>query len=131
MLGRLAAESGKLNLKIFLRDQNLDLADAYLKEGKSRSIPVMVFLDDELREIGRFIERPASVTERREQERRAYYAAHAELGSPDVSLDQLSEQRQAQVNAAMQAIREAMAPYANAEVIRALRQIVEGVPSPA
>ncbi|HLY29631.1 MAG TPA: thioredoxin family protein, partial [Ktedonobacterales bacterium] len=39
VLGRLARETGTLNLRIFLRDQNLDLADQYLKEGKYRSVP--------------------------------------------------------------------------------------------
>jgi hypothetical protein len=129
ILGRLAEASGKLRLRIFLRDQNLDLADRYLKEGKYRSIPVMVFLDDDLRELGRFIERPASVTGRREQERRAFYAAHPELGSADAPLDQLPEEQQAMVNTAVQAIRERLAPYANAEVIRALRRIVETAPA--
>jgi hypothetical protein len=131
ILGRLAAESRKLNLKIFLRDQNLDLSDMYLKEGKYRSVPVMVFLDDDLREIGRFIERPDSVTERREQERWAFYATHPELGSPDRPLDELPSEQQQQVKAAVQQIRESLRPYANGEVVKALRQIVEKVPSVA
>src|SRR5579871_2377001 len=76
ILGRIAAESGKLNLRVFLRDQNLDLIDQYLKEGKFRSIPVFVFFDDQFREIGRFIERPASVTERNDQYRQKMYADH-------------------------------------------------------
>src|SRR5215472_1152618 len=43
ILGRLAAESGKLNLRVFLRDQNPDLMDHYLNKGQFRSIPVFVF----------------------------------------------------------------------------------------
>ncbi len=62
VLGRLAAESGKLNLRVFLRDQNPDLMDQYLNQGQYRSIPVFAFFDDEFRELGRWIERPASVT---------------------------------------------------------------------
>src|SRR6476469_299159 len=31
ILGRLAAESGTLDMRVFLRDQNLDLIDQYLK----------------------------------------------------------------------------------------------------
>ncbi|MGH2517127.1 MAG: thioredoxin family protein, partial [Ktedonobacterales bacterium] len=46
ILGRIARETGKLNLRVFLRDQNLDLIDQYLKEGQFRSIPVFVFFDD-------------------------------------------------------------------------------------
>ena len=46
VLGRLARDSGTLNLRVFLRDQNLDLMDQCLKEGKYRSIPVFVFFDE-------------------------------------------------------------------------------------
>src|SRR6476659_2499455 len=62
ILGRLAAESGKLNLRIFLRDQHPDLMDNYLNRGEFRSIPVFAFFDDDFHEIGRFTERPESVT---------------------------------------------------------------------
>src|SRR5262245_49899777 len=37
VLGRLAAESGKLDIRIFLRDQNLDIMDQYLNRGQYRS----------------------------------------------------------------------------------------------
>lgn len=62
VIGRLASESGKLNVRIFLRDQNLDIMDQYLKEGKYRSIPVFVFFDQDFRDLGHWIERPASIT---------------------------------------------------------------------
>src|ERR1044071_3527554 len=38
VLGRLAAESGTLDIRVFLRDQSLDIMDQYLKEGQFRSI---------------------------------------------------------------------------------------------
>src|SRR5439155_25082005 len=63
VLGRLADDSGKLNLRVFLRDQNLDLMDQYLKQGKFRSIPAFVFLDQNFNELGHWNERPDSVTE--------------------------------------------------------------------
>jgi hypothetical protein len=62
VLARVAEETGKLNLRVFLRDQNLDIMDQYLKEGKYRSIPVFVFFDQDFRELGHFIERPAAMT---------------------------------------------------------------------
>src|SRR5271165_3742818 len=83
ILGRIAQDSGKLNLRVFLRDQNLDIMDQYLKDGQFRSIPVFVFFDDQWNELGRFIERPESVTERRSRLRQELYAAHPEFGSPD------------------------------------------------
>ncbi len=48
-------------LRVFLRDQNLDLRDAFLNNGY-QSIPVVVFLDRDWNEIGRWIERAHAAT---------------------------------------------------------------------
>jgi hypothetical protein len=95
VLGRLAAESGRLDVRIFLRDQNLDLMDQYLNQGQFRSIPVFVIYDQQFNELGRFIERPAAATERRARFRRQFFAQHPEFGSPDTPVDQLSEEARA------------------------------------
>src|SRR5579884_1131427 len=124
VLGRIAAESGTLDLRIFLRDQNLDLMDQYLNQGQFRSIPVFVFFDEEFHEIGRFIERPASVTERLARLRREMYEQHPEFGSPDTSISQLPEELREQVMAATAAMREAARPANNQDVVHALREIV-------
>ena len=91
ILGRLAAESGKLTLRVFLRDQHPDLMDQYLNQGLYRSIPVFAFFDDQFHGLGQFIERPPSVTERRAERRRTIFAAHPEFVSPDTPPAQLPE----------------------------------------
>jgi len=131
VLGRIAAESGTLNLRIFLRDQNPDLMDQYLHQGKFRSIPVFVFFDDDFRQVGLWIERPDSVTELRARKRAELFAAHPEFGSPDAPVDQLPEAERLRLAQALTDMRDATAAFANAEVIRELRAIVEGVPSAA
>jgi hypothetical protein len=125
ILGRIAAESGKLNLRVFLRDQNTDLIDQYLKDGKFRSIPVFVFFDDQFRELGRFIERPDSVTERSAQRRLEMYARHPEFGSPDASISELPEEVRNALAEETAAWREEIRPLNNQDVVRDLRQIVE------
>lgn len=127
VLGRLAAESGKLNMRVFLRDQNLDLMDQYLKQGEFRSIPVFVFFDQEFNELGYFIERPDSVTEMMASKRQEVYAQHPEFGSPDAPVAQLPEEARTALMAAFNAMREESRPFANREVVRAVRAIVEGV----
>jgi hypothetical protein len=124
IVARIAQESGKLNLRIFLRDQNLDLMDQYLKNGEFRSIPVFAFLDDNFNEIGRFIERPDSVTELRAQKRRELFAQNPRFGSPDTPIDQLPEDVRTDLMQATNAMREETAPFANQEVVRELGQIV-------
>ena len=46
-----------IEMRIFLRDENADLMDQYLKDGRYRSIPVFAFFDEEMNELARFIER--------------------------------------------------------------------------
>lgn len=48
-------------LRVFLRDQNADLRDAFLNNGY-QSIPVVVFFDKDWNEIGRWLERAHGAT---------------------------------------------------------------------
>lgn len=95
VLAALAERTGKLNLRLFLRDQNLDLADQYLKEGKYRSVPVFVFFDKQMRELGHFIERPARATAEMQEAAEQLAAAHPELPDLAGSFDALGEEAKA------------------------------------
>ena len=125
ILGRLAQDSGKLNLRIFLRDQNLDIMDQYLNKGEHRSIPTFVFFDQDFNQVGLWIERPDSVTELRAKRRQEIYQQHPEFGSPDTPPSELPEDVRANLTQALDAMRAEMADFANREVIRELRAIVE------
>ncbi len=48
-------------LRVFFRDQNLDLTDCFLNNGY-RSIPIVVFFDKDWNEIGRWLERAHAAT---------------------------------------------------------------------
>ena len=127
ILGRIAKDSGKLDVRVLLRDQSpgSQVMDQYLKDGQFRSIPTMIFLDDDFNELGVWIERPASVTRLREEKRKAIYAAHPEFGSPETPVATLPEDVRGQLQAEIQKMRAETAPFANAEVVRELREIVE------
>ena len=47
-----------IELRFFLRDENPDLMDQYLKRGLYRSIPVFAFFDADMNELARFMEVP-------------------------------------------------------------------------
>src|SRR2546428_661635 len=49
------------DLRVFLRDQNVDLRDTFLNNGY-QSIPVVVFFDKDWNEIGRWLERAHAAT---------------------------------------------------------------------
>ena len=129
VIGRLAKEVGKLDLRIFYRDQNIDLITHWLNQGKYQSIPVVAFFDKDFRELGHWIERPASVTELRAKKRREIFAAHPEFGSPDAPPDQLPEDVRTALQAELQRMRDATVTFANAEVQRELRELVAALPA--
>jgi len=105
------------------------LIDQYLNQGKYRSIPVFVFFDDSFRELGHFIERPDSVTKLRAEKRLEIYANNPEFGSPDSPIDQLPEDVRARLAQEMAKMREETTPWANSEVVRELRKIIDRVPA--
>ena len=127
VLARLATDSGKLDVRIFLRDQNDDIMQRYLNKGQFKSIPVFVFFDQDFRELGHWIERPASVTEVRAKRRKEIFAAHPEFGSPDAPVDQLAEDVRVRLQAELAKMREDTAKFANGEVVRELREIATRV----
>jgi thiol-disulfide isomerase/thioredoxin len=61
VVAKLASLYPCFHLMVFSRDDNLDIMDKYLTDGK-RTIPVFVFFDEAGEEIGRFIERPEAAT---------------------------------------------------------------------
>ena len=60
---RLAEATPSLELRILLRDENLDLMDAHLTNGTSRSIPVLIIYDEHFEERGWWGPRPAPIQE--------------------------------------------------------------------
>ncbi len=56
------AEAAGWQVRIFRRDQHLDLIQPYRKDGLYLSIPVFIFFDEDFNEIGHWIERPAVAT---------------------------------------------------------------------
>ena len=128
VLGRLAQAAPKLKVRIFYRDQNPDLTERWLNQGKYQSIPVFAFFDEDFREIGHWIERPASVSELRAKKRKEVFAKDPAYGSPDGAIDQLPEDARIRLQADLQKMRDATTAFANAEVQRELRELVAAVP---
>jgi len=114
-------------VRVFLRDQNDDIMQRYLNKGQFKSIPVFVFFDEDFRELGHWIERPASVTEIRAKRRKEIFAAHPEFGSPDAPVDALPEEVRVRLQGELAKMREDTTKFANAEVVRELREIATRV----
>jgi thiol-disulfide isomerase/thioredoxin len=117
ILNRIAEETGKVDLRIFARDENLDLADQFLKEGKYRSIPVIVVLDENLEAVNHLIERPSTVTELRLKKRQELHESHPELGGFATAPDQLSDDVRDARAKAETALKAETAPWSVGEVV--------------
>lgn len=61
VLARLAEAVPALDLRIITRDDHLDLMDAHLTDGRSRSIPVVLVLDEDFVEHGWWGPRPSEL----------------------------------------------------------------------
>jgi len=55
------AEAAGWDLRVLERDENPDLMDAHLTDGRSRSIPVVIVYDEAFREIGWWGPRPGEI----------------------------------------------------------------------
>lgn len=128
VLGRLAEESGKLNVRVFLRDQNLDIMDQYLKQGQFRSIPVFVFFDENFQELGYWIERPAKMTELVQEERLKIFANDPELAglAPSTPPSELPEETRLRLSQGLTAFRAEKRPFSDSEVVREIREVIGG-----
>ena len=61
VIGRISEVSG-MEMRVFPRDENLDIADAFLNKGEFRSIPTLVFYNADQEYLCHWIERPEQVT---------------------------------------------------------------------
>jgi hypothetical protein len=134
ILGRIANESdGKLNVRIHLRDDESaagpGLMAQYLNKGEFKSIPTFVFLDQDFKELGVWVERPDSVTRDREARRLKLYADHPEWGDPSTPIGQVAEDLRAQIQQATAAMRNETKAFADSEVVRELRELVQRISS--
>jgi hypothetical protein len=126
ILGRLAAESGKLNLRFFLRDQNPDLMDQYLNQGIHRSIPVFAFFDAQFHPIGHWIERPAAITAMQEKMLANLYATDPAFAgiAPGTSLAVMPDAARTRLMRAFADFRAETRALADREVVRELRELI-------
>jgi len=88
------AEAAGVELRIFPRDQNLDIMNEFLKNGQYQSIPVAVFYTRDHQYIGHWIERPAAA----EQEM-AQIEAAIRAEKPGVTDQEFSTERRARTAA--------------------------------
>jgi hypothetical protein len=122
ILNRIAKESGKLNVRIFMRDDNKDLMAQFMN-GPYESVPVFAFYDKDFNLRTVFIERPKSVTELRAQKTREIHEGNPEFGPFGGSASDLPEAARNALAAAIRDMRTGTSDQYVQETLRELREI--------
>ncbi len=85
-LAKLCDATG-LNLKIFFRDQHVDIMNEFLKRGEFQSIPAVVFYTKDHKYIGHWIERAAVANDQMP----LLSAVSSKLRNPEITPEQRQE----------------------------------------
>jgi hypothetical protein len=122
LLQRIANETGKLDVRIFFREENKDLMAEFMN-GQFESVPVIAFYDQKFNLRTVFIERPKSVTELRAQKTRDIHAANPDFGPFGRTPAEMPEEIRTKFQAAINEMRTATGDYYLAESTREFREI--------
>lgn len=123
---KLAENNPHVELRIFPRDQNLDIMDQYLNRGEFRSIPTFIFYDRDWNELGHFIERPAALTEAMAAETRRFAEANPDLEGINRAIDNMPDETKQRVRQNSARFRWATMEQWNRLFLDEIKQIVAG-----
>ena len=121
---RLAKETDGLNVRLLKRDGNEEIADQYTLADGRNHIPTYIILDENLHELGYFLERPQAVTERLAEVRAGWYAAHPNL-DPSAPLSEAPAELRAEFRDVYGAARRSLWDFEQREIIAVFRAIAE------
>ena len=83
---KLAGDTGKLDIRVFMRDQNWDLAKSFLPEHRWDTVPVFAFfIAEDMREISRFVETSSELVPVLDGMEETIRNAHSDV--PDINAD--------------------------------------------
>jgi len=124
ILQRIATETGKLNIRTLMRDENKDLMAQFMN-GPYESVPVILFLGRDMQPRSVFIERPKSVTAVRAQKTRQIQEANPAFGPVGRAPAEMPDDIRARYQAAINEMRTATTDFYLSESIREFREIAE------
>ncbi len=99
MVVKLAQEVPDIEVRVLLRDEHLDVVSAYRSKDGRQAIPIFVFFDGDMREIGVLIERPGAATEEIAAETREFQKTHPELPGINRTVNRMPDETRRAVKA--------------------------------
>jgi hypothetical protein len=130
ILDRIATETGRLNMRILMRDDNKDLMAQFMN-GPYESVPAVIFLDRAMELRGVFIERPKSVTDLRAEKTREIQQSDPAFGPAGRTPAEMPDDVRAKYQGAINEMRTATTDFYISESIREFREIAEELARPA
>lgn len=98
-LVKLSREVPDLGIRVLQRDQHSEFAARYPRKDGYNAIPIFILFDEEMRELGALIERPARVTQEIAAETRRFQKAHPDLPGINRNVDRMPDETRAAVKA--------------------------------
>ena len=80
---KMADNTDNIDLEIFNRDDELELANSFLPENRAGTTPIFVILDTDMREISRFIETASSLVPNTSENCRSQAVWYRSAANPD------------------------------------------------
>lgn len=99
VITRLSREVPDMEIRVLKRDEHRDLASNYPRKDGYQAIPVFIFFDENMRELGYLVERPGKATEEMADETRRFQQEHPELPGINRMVDRMPEETRAAVKA--------------------------------
>lgn len=96
---KLAEQCPAVTLRIFKRDENLDIMDQYLNRGEFRSIPTFIVYDPDWNELGFYSERPEAATKAMAAESTRFARENPHLEGVNRSYDKMPDETRQAVRA--------------------------------
>jgi len=124
ILDRIERETGKIEMRILERDDNPDIRDSHLKDGKFAAAPLVLFLDSNWNEVGQFVERPDSVTALRAARRDAIHASYLGENHASIPPSEIPDETRAAMLADVLTMREEVRPFLISETVRELNEAI-------
>ena len=122
LLVKIARETGELNVRVFMRDDNKDLMAQFMN-GPYESVPVFAFFDQDFNLRSVFIERPKSVTDLRVEKTRAIHESDTAFGPMGTSAAEYPDDVRARYQDAIRQMRAETTDYYLAESIKAMGEL--------
>ena len=125
VLYKLAQESQKLDVRVFIREQHSELANSFLPENRWGTVPVFAFFnDDDMRQVGLFIETSPDLIPALDGMEDDIRRSHPQVTDINGEVNEMSESTRNLIRQERASYRITHAPEWGKVIARSMREVV-------